>query len=116
HAAVRGGDPVNDLFVDRDADGRGKAAIALEGRQGAVLADEALHFLVDLERRHPWLDDVADQLDDVRQDVPAAAHETDLTVGLEHDHRRAPAASRRACRIFSTAPSPDTVRSRPRSR
>ena len=42
------GDAVNDLLVDGGADARGEAAIPLEGGNGAMEANEALHDLVDL--------------------------------------------------------------------
>ena len=114
---------MHDLLVDRDAHGPGESAVPLERRQRALLANEGLDLFVDLERRHPGLDDLPDERDDVGEDVTAAAHQRDLALGLEDDHRAAPArpradptASRSAWRIVSTWPSPLTVRSRPRER
>src|SRR5438094_463417 len=116
-AAVGRGNPVHDLLVDRDADGGREAAVALEGRLGAARRDEALHVLVDLERRQARLHEAAQVLDDVGEDMAGRAHQTDLTGRLQLDHARAPAAApRMAPRMVSMVPSPGTETSRPRPR
>src|SRR6267142_4780748 len=116
-AAVGRGNPVHDLLVDRDADGGREAAVALEGRPGAARRDEALHVLVDLERRQTRLHEAAQVLDDVGEDMAGRAHQTDLAGRLQLDHCRAPCvASSTRRRMSAIGPSPGTETSRPRPR
>src|SRR5262249_30182443 len=116
-APVRGRDAVNDFLVDRDTHGRREAAIALEGGLRPARGDEALDVLVDLQRRHAWLHRLAQPIHDIRENVAAAAHETDLAGGLQLDHAAAPCAALRTARWMSSiAPSPRTEASRLRAR
>jgi hypothetical protein len=70
---------VHDLLVDRNAHRGRKAAIALEGRARAPAGDEALDFGVDVERGHARLDELAEPIHEVGQDVAGPAHQVDLS-------------------------------------
>src|SRR5262249_23836658 len=114
HAAMRGGNAMNDFFVDGDAHRRRKSPIALEARLGAAGHDEVLHLLVDLERRQAGLHQTPQHLHDVGEDVAAAPHQVDLAGGLEDDHLST--AFMMAAWIAPIVPSPVTVFSTPRLR
>ena len=113
-AAVRRGNAVNDLLVDRDAHGGREAPVALEGGLGAAVHDEGLHFLVDLQRGQAGLHEAAQHLHDVGEDLAAPAHQVDLAARLEDDHPAT--AFLMAAWIASILPSPATVVSVPRLR
>src|SRR5207244_4511677 len=71
----------------RDARRRGKAAVTLGGRHTAVLADELLRDAVELPRRDPGLELLADERDRLGNELACARHALDLLLRLANDHR-----------------------------
>ena len=108
------GNPVHDLLVDRDADGRREPAVALEGRRGAPRSRMNASTSSSISRVDiPGLTQRPQALHDVGQDVAGPPHERDLARPTCSTiiARRSTAARRIASRIVvRSAPSPATVR------
>src|SRR3954449_3645962 len=84
---VGAGDPVHHHRVRRRADRAREAAIALEGRLGALRADELLGRLVEIPRGDALADLALDQLEGPDKDRPGRGHLVDLLGRLLDDHR-----------------------------
>src|SRR5215212_3265273 len=113
-------DAVHDHRVRRGADRAGEAAVALEGRDGALRADEALGRFVELLRRDAGTDLALDQLQRADEDVARGGHLVDLLGRLLDDHsvssRRSVASTARTWSWTSVGERvPSMRRSEPRS-
>src|SRR5690606_33109586 len=105
------GNPVHDLLVDRDAQGGGKAAVALERRRGALAADVVLGHLVQLPRGHARAAALLHQLERLLEDAPGLLDDLDLPFRLQLDsgHFQAshatptPSSSRRTTSAWTSA-------------
>src|SRR5207237_2638747 len=91
--SVCAGNPVHDHRVWRDAERREEALIPLRCRDAALRADELLANPVELLRRDPRLDVLADVRDRLGDDAARGGHLLDLGVRLADDHARAAACS-----------------------
>ena len=72
------GDAVDDLLVDRDAGGGGKARIPQAAGLGAGLDDELVHRLVDLPGRHAVADGLTAHGSCAGRDFRGLTHDLDL--------------------------------------
>src|SRR5207244_1707601 len=79
--------------VRRDAQRRGKAAIALRGRGAALRQDVLLRDLVELEHRDPRLEPLADERDRLGDERSGLRHLLDLVRALANDHAGASTSS-----------------------
>ncbi len=81
----RAGDAVHDLVVDRRADRRRIAVVALEGGNGARQLDLPLRYRVELGRADPRRHGGYRGLQRCCRDQPGLAHDRDLGRGLDLD-------------------------------
>ena len=79
-------DAMDDLLVDRRADGAGEPAVSLERGHAAFQTDERLGELVELERRHARLHALAHLAQHFGRDAARFLHGLDLGRGLLDDH------------------------------
>ena len=77
---------MDDLLVDRRADGAGEPAVSLERGHAAFQTDERLGELVELERRHARLHALAHLAQHFGRDAARFLHGLDLGRGLLDDH------------------------------
>src|SRR5437588_11313037 len=97
-----GGDPVDDLVVDRRADGVVVPLIANESRDAATPSDEAVGLAVQLEQRDARPRHRLQVLEALAQDGAGLPHQADLGRRLVDDHREpAPLRSALNRRVMS---------------
>jgi hypothetical protein len=77
---------VNDLFVHRDANGRRKATITLEGRLDLEVLATALSVTIDLSRTDSGCSHSANLIENLRHSLAGLAHLIELFGGLQADH------------------------------
>ena len=112
--ALRGRDAVDHFVVDARADRARKrrvAAVALEGRRGARVADHPLRDRVERAGRQPGAQLGVQDVEDLGQDAARAPHGGDLLGTLDRDGRRA-AAERDAHQADAAAPASSASRMR----
>ena len=81
----RTGDAVHNLFVDRRADRRRVAVVALKGGNGARQLDLSLRYRVELGRADPWRHGGYRGLQRRCRDESGLAHDRDLGRCLDLD-------------------------------
>src|SRR5918912_2959892 len=86
-------DAVDDDRVRRDAERRGKAAVALRRRDAALARDVLLADPVELGGRHAGPDVLPDEGDRLGDERARGGHLLDLLGGFPDDHATAPACS-----------------------
>src|SRR5262249_41359626 len=110
-------DAVDDLVVDRGADARGEALVALELGRRAPAADDPLGLGIDLGGRHAGAHVLARPSEHERDDPAGLAHRDELLVRLDADHLP-PTFAAAAIRVWTSSgvPTPFTAATRPRER
>ncbi len=96
-------DAVDDDLVDRDADRTRVAAVPERGRDAAVLADERVREIVQLERGDAGPDPLADVRDRPPDEVAGARDPRDLGGSLADDHATASSSSSSSASAISVA-------------
>src|SRR5205823_924514 len=86
--AMRTRDAVDDHRVRRDARCCREAPVALRSRDAAVFADELLRDAVELARRDPRADILAEERDRLGDQLAGTSHAFDLLCRLEANHSR----------------------------
>src|SRR6266702_1432587 len=111
--AARGRYPVDDLLVDRRAQGGGEVVQSFERRAGAgVRADEVLGGVIELLGGDAASHLTRDQSQGLRHDAAGGGHRLDLARRLDGDHR--PMMRWISVAISSTVPVPGTRCTMPR--